>query len=357
MSEETLQPWEMKFEGRLADSGSVPAMILSEVIQAFQRTIHLIAMEVENKEVRQRAKLTAAQEQKYVLMCSAPKPGSLLVSTTFGNSRSSLYADKEIQDVSQRFVEVCAAIENENYARLCHLLPDDIRRVKTLESMRKMVPKKGSDIHLTISNGTPFFKSEVIGRQIKALHENKSDQETLRTVTGKLVRIDFNDLKITIEYPPTNKELDCNYSEESEVSEIMLFDNRRQMIQVTGRIILDDHDHPKAIRDVESICELDLSPFCLSDIQLKEKLLRFRKERVLEPKLDESKQLICLEDDELGIDIFAYTRDDLDEALTKEMDFLWHEYALAEDSELSPRALDLKHALLNALEEVSNAQG
>ena len=77
----------------------------------------------------------------------------------------------------------------------------------------------------------------------------------------------------------------------------------------------------------------------------------------VEPKLDETQQLMCLENPLLGIDVFAYTRDELDEELEIEIGVLWRNYAIERDEMLSPKAKELKYNLLNAIDEVKNAKG
>ena len=72
----------------------------------------------------------------------------------------------------------------------------------------------------------------------------------------------------------------------------------------------------------------------------------------LEPASDETQQLICVSDAELGIDAFAHTRDDLVNELSEQIGMLWLEYALAEDDALDGMAIRLKQALLAAFSEV-----
>lgn len=344
---------ELRFEGRLADQGQVPASVLTLVLQGLQRTIYLLALEEERVEVRQRERISGEIEQRYVVMCAPPKAGSLTIEASLGDPASAFFGRDEIQSVSTRFAGVCGALATKDRQALSTLLPDRTRRQRILEAMRKMVPKKGTGIRFSISNGKTIFQSTQVERGIKSLSISGQDEESVRIVTGSLSKIDFDGRELTLVYPPTNRELRCHYTESIEE---LLLENPRELIQVSGKVILDEEDHPKEIRDVDDIRELDLSPFFLSEIVLRDRVVRFRKTAVLEPSLDESKQILCLEDQTIGIDVCGFSRDELDEALTEEIDVLWHEYALASDESLSPKALELKRNLRDRIEEVVNAE-
>ena len=107
---------------------------------------------------------------------------------------------------------------------------------------------------------------------------------------------------------------------------------------------------------MNDIREVDLSPFYLAEVQLPDYVIRLHEPLVLTPDLDESKPLICLTNPSLGIDVCAFTRDELDEALIVEFDVLWRNYAKADDERLSPAATELKRGLLARMEEVAPAE-
>ncbi len=77
--------------------------------------------------------------------------------------------------------------------------------------------------------------------------------------------------------------------------------------------------------------------------------LDFRQPLSLTPTLEESERYLCLRDKDLGIDVFAMTRERLQANLLEQLDLLWREYATAADDELSAEALSLKQALRSAV--------
>jgi hypothetical protein len=174
----------------------------------------------------------------------------------------------------------------------------------------------------------------------------------VQTITGKLSKIDFVKQVISIIYPVTSRELDCHYDES--VEEVLL-ENRRDLIQVTGYVILDENDVPRSISEVVNINDLDLSPFRIAAIPYGSKSLRLRQPLTLQPESNESFQLLSLQHKELGIDVFASTRDGLLNELHEQFAMLWKEYALADENTLSPRAAMLKKTLMASIEEADHA--
>ena len=177
-------------------------------------------------------------------------------------------------------------------------------------------------------------------------------REAARVVTGELTNINFVEHKLTIIYPPTSKELVCVYDE---ALEDLLYERRRDLIQVTGRVLLDDQGRPKQIIDVTDISDIDLSPLEISSIRYGASNLRVAPALSFEPVLDVSKQLLCVENEELGLDVFAPTREALLAELNAHLQMLWLEYAQAPDEGLDAVARQLKQTLLARMTEAVHA--
>lgn len=82
-------------------------------------------------------------------------------------------------------------------------------------------------------------------------------------------------------------------------------------------------------------------------LELNGRVLRFNSKLIVEPFLDEeTSQLLVIEDDALGICVYAQNREILVNELTAELFFLWDEYALEATGNLTHKAQALKAALL-----------
>lgn len=133
------------------------------------------------------------------------------------------------------------------------------------------------------------------------------------------------------------------------------FLSRRDLIQVRGKVRLGPDNHPEKIVEADYIGDLDLSPFILKEIEFQALKLRFRQPRVIAPKLDESQQLIVIEDGALNLSAHANLRADLFEEVRACVHLLWTEYAREADEKLEPAARELKERLLSLMEEVPSA--
>lgn len=346
-SERTLK---IQFTGRTADAHKVPASVLNQVLTGLQRSIHLLAMQHQEIEIRRKERVSTELEDKYVLLCEPPEPGSFLIRASLGDPLSDLFASSDIQAVSKSFQDFCIALQQRDERTICSIMPDRGRRKRLLEALDKTVPKSSTGIHVNLSwNDRPFLASQNLGSALKDVMPNTVTAEEIQTVTGRLIRIDFEERKVTIQYRPSEREMECFYEESVEE---MLLGRPRKLIQVTGVIRLDENGQPKKIVDVQMIRELDMSRFYRESFKTPASVLLFEPPLVLEPELVEDEQLISLKHESMGIDVVAATIEELSECLHAEVVMLWSNYALAEDSILSPKSLELKQNLLNRIREV-----
>lgn len=176
-------------------------------------------------------------------------------------------------------------------------------------------------------------------------------EDAVMTVTGELIRIDFDKRIVVLQYPPTHQEIECIYLEDLEDS---IIENRRQKIQVTGQFTLDADGNPIKLTDITRIEPVDLSPISIREILWHNKKLRFKTPFLLTPKMDDTEQLYILEEPEIGLHVFSYTREDLIHEINEQLAMLWEEYAVTTD-ELATDARTLQAKLLATLEEVENA--
>lgn len=78
--------------------------------------------------------------------------------------------------------------------------------------------------------------------------------------------------------------------------------------------------------------------------------LKFKVPLILEPQLDESEQLISVKDPSIGLDVWAWNKEDLILEIHEQILMLWKEYAMANPENLTSDACNLKEKLLNAIE-------
>jgi hypothetical protein len=97
---------------------------------------------------------------------------------------------------------------------------------------------------------------------------------------------------------------------------------------------------------------IDLSPMVFDRIEWRGRQLEIDPPLVLEPTLDEeSGQLYTVIDQDLGIDVFATSREQLVEELAEQLLFAWDAYARGAPENLTSAARRLRDALLSRIRE------
>ena len=332
----------------------VPASVLVQILQNAQQAFELIGVHVEGRSINQRVRVPVATSQRFQLICQLAESGSYALPVIVG-SATELFESEQTEKAFRIFRDVMERVSSRDATGLTEALPDERIRRRVLEAVKGMAPRADAKWTLALHDSANVTFAFLDVQTIPFVQNTlvpAAQREASRVVTGELKNIDFIERKLTIIYPPTSKELDCLYDE---ALEDLLFERRRDLIQVTGRVLLDDQGSPKKIIDVSDIRDLDLSPLEISTVLHGAVSLRVTPALLLEPSLDDSKQLLCVENQELDMMIFAPTREALLVELHEHLAMLWQEYAQARDDDLDAPALHLKQALLARMTEAAHA--
>lgn len=342
-------------EGPLTDAHTLPANVLVQILENAQRAFELIGLHVEGKTVKSRARLAKSSAEKFQLICQLPVHGCYAMPIVVGGTFTDLFAPEQAAIAAQVFKNLMVGIQRRDRNEIAQVLPDASIRKRVLESIKGMLPQYGSGWQLDVHDSTGGSVAIVGDWSLSFIDELTVPAEELaaaQTVTGELRNIDFAARKLTILYSVTGREMNCFYPEELED---LLFKNRRDLLQVTGMMILDDSGVPKAIDDVTDIREVDLSHFAFTKLTRGTLTLTAKRHLKFSPTLDESRQFICLNDETLGIEVFAETRQKLSVELDDQILMLWSEYAQASDDSLDVIAQGLKQRLLETFDGVEHA--
>ena len=332
----------------------VPAAVLVQILENAQRAFELIGVHVEGRGIKERARVPAQIAHRYQLICKIPERGSYALPVTVGGA-GDLFVPDMANKAFEIFRDVLKSVTSQSATGLSKTLPDERILRRVLESVKGMAPRAGAPWKLALHDdqGQAFASlDEATVPFVERTLVPAEQREAARVVTGELKSIDFAERKVTLIYPPNSKELICIYEDSVED---LLYEKRRDLIQVTGRVVLDEQGTPKQIIDVTDIRDLDLSALVVDVVRYGSLALKSNPALTLEPTLDSTKQLLCVEQTELGIDVYATTREALLAELHEQLAMLWQEYAQAPDDELDTSARHLKQALLNRFSEVPHA--
>ncbi len=336
---ESPHPDQIEFRILPEDGGNeVPVALLMQGLQGLQQLIHFSALAVENKTVRQRVRVSSEIQRRYTLHCRPPETGSFRVAGRVGDLDPSLVETGNVAGVMGLVHDFSHATLEGNEARLISIVADSRLRVRMLDCLRSMAPPPGAGYAFEFQNcvGPPVRLDEALSARIESVLRPVEIRQRISTITGQLLSISFSEHKLSLLYAPKGRTLECLYDESLEP---MLFENRRDLIQVTGQVVDADDGHPRQIVEVSRIEELDLSPFVITELEEGVTLIKPLR---LEPFLSDDEQLLRLEHPDLDIDVFAHTRTDLWNELRGQLGMLWQEYGMEDDDRLSGPALSLK---------------
>jgi hypothetical protein len=342
---------EFHFKGGSAESYQLPVELMINLLANIKELTYLVIAQMQGV-----SKLSKQIKDNYVIKCELPEKGSYVQSLTVDYVGKSKSEEDEI-NIIEKLENTMQSIADYDESKILHYFPDDNRRRKVLSCIKNAFPQSDSEIYVEMASGKtkikPIINSRTIQKNITPIIDKMQAkiEEYMTVVTGHLAQIDFYEKKIVIMHPMTKHSLNCFYNEGVED---MLFDNRRQLVQITGLVEFDDNDQPKKITNAISIQEIDLSPIKFDYIDYEDKKLKFKNRLVLTPELDDSNQLYTISYPDFNLYTFAYTRQEIIEDLKSDIAFLWDTYAKAADEDLTKGALEIKQKLLSSIEESSN---
>jgi len=345
--------FQLRFRGSTAEHHQMPAEVLAASIEALQKIVHILAMEHESRGTIERLRIPETIAARYAVLCDVPAEGSYAQPFQIGALKPDLITVQDLASVRDDFVQAMSALYSQQTEKLLSLASDRVLRKRLIAAFQRLVPKAGSGFSLSLDDfktqlPTSYLFADRHALYLRQVTARADERHVPQIVTGRLDKIDFGERSVTIIYPPTSRQLKCTYDEGSEE---MLLEHRRALIQVTGIVALDEDDNPQRVTDVQAISYLDLSAFEVEAFEFDHFQLRFRTPLTLALSLDESEQLLCIENEDWGLNVFADSREQLWQELREQMEMLWLEYAREDDDQLSAPALALKQRLLAGIEE------
>lgn len=330
----------------------LPAQNLIQALEGLQRTIHLVAMMNEGREVRTRVRVTRDIENRFKLHCQIPKQGSFYQPTFIAEQNQNLSSLDEIKEVANITRNLLVSIAKGDDQTFKKTIVDSAFRTPIIASLGKMFGARGGNYRLSVEDkvGTVIVDSSSAAEALERLRQARLSPDTHSIVTGFFNKVDFKERKLSLLIPSTGRLISCLYEEDIEPS---LLEYARDLIQVVGTIELDEDGNPLRITDVQEV-----HPVNTDDIDIIELLPDYLKPNELNNlrivvELSEDKQTYLAKLDVLDIDQAAYTRSDLVDALEAELAFLWDEVAQEEDNNLTPKARLLKAELKRLFKDIS----
>lgn len=342
----------LRIEGEDTKNGSVSVDVLVRLLEGIGDLTVLFGAAEENCPLKRRFSPPDELRRRYRLRCGQSTKGSFGIPLYIVDETDPSFFEQV--DILSRIIEFAKATSDGDAAKLRKIMPESGYRDRCLRILRKLAPKPGEHWGASLALGSLAGVS-LNGRMTKNIDGLLSQgiTEDVMTVTGELIAIQFDQFRITIKYPPTKSEINCTYLQDLEVD---LFESRRDLIQLTGGFTLDQEGNPIRMTDVSRIEPVDLTPIELSRFEWNGRTLLADHTVEFHPKLDEeTSQLYIVENEELDLNVFADTRQDLINEIVEHIFFVWDAYANEVHEKMTEFARELGVVYKNPFREISGA--
>jgi len=173
-------------------------------------------------------------------------------------------------------------------------------------------------------------------------NQNCGRLESLSLI-GELTRSDFEVGKLFLKQSGSNRVVEIPMEEQWKS---LVIENRHKWIQVSGVFQTDKSGMPIHAVSVDSMVAADLSPIEIRGIKSGTKTIRARTPLRFQPVLDgDVQQLYVVNDENLDLHVFAFTRTELVEELLQHLILAWETYAYDPPNSLTLQAQQLQSAL------------
>lgn len=342
----------LRFEGGSADRHYIAASQLAASIDALRRTVELTALETQGTEWRERDRLPGELQRQFGLYVAAPTAGSFGIEAVLGGPPTLLGADDAIDDLAQRFKQGWEALARADWLALHHLFPDRIRLHRWIDAARRVAPRVSGDLRLSLAIGDTRLDLTQITRQVAQFHAQQAARRQQSRINGYLAKIDFLNHGFKLRLPEHQRLISGSYTPEAEE---FLLANPRELIQVTGLIVIDETGAAVEISDATDFDLVDASPIVIETIEWPTGQLKARQPIQIPVALDDTEQVLEVAFEPLGMDLGAQQREALEAMVQEDLEVLWRNLAQAPDSDLTRRARAIKAWLHEHLMEVPHA--
>lgn len=329
-------------------SNTVRADVLVQTVQRLQRLVLLAAAAKEGRSMRQRFKPSTDLREAHDLRFGVPVAGSWGLPFVEAGSEHNPNTASGL-GLLLLFV---LAVQSNDHLRAAQLIPQHNYRDAMLVDLRDMAPAEGADWYVNLSvDGKGSVKLDYDARRVfTAFLVDEGPEEGPGTFIGELQRINFAQQRIHLRHPTTGTSIECSYPPEHEET---LLTKRRELVQVMGQVTRTDGDVVE-VSDVSMVLPVDLDPFTLPRVQSHGRTLLIHPPLQVTPRLDEeSNQSFVFQNEGLDLDVVAPTREALHDEIASTLVFLWEQYALASDHDLTDGAKTLKAQLRARMKEAT----
>lgn len=119
-----------------------------------------------------------------------------------------------------------------------------------------------------------------------------------------------------------------------------------KLVEMNGKFEVDESEEPHVLKEIKHNRHVNLEPIVVTELNVNNELLRAEPPLKYEVGFLDSDSCYVLDGD-LGLSLHAYSRNELESVLIESLQSWWLNYAIEEESKLSPSALRIRTMLLS----------
>lgn len=162
------------------------------------------------------------------------------------------------------------------------------------------------------------------------------------SMIARLSELDMDKNIALVIVPRTRRMISIKYDKSQEQR---LSANVSELIEIGGKIRMDEHDNPVAVCSVKRIESVDTRDIAVSEVLPDFLLLTDKTLPLINVELDETKRFYCAELEDLNLFACGLSRGHLKEQLRESLEICWDEFVREDGSDLSQDAWDLREKL------------
>lgn len=344
----------LHFEGPKTSGHTLPSDVLVRALENIQQIVYLLAKQERGDTLKQRTRVNREIENTFSILCKVPENGGYAIPQEIGDTSYNFFDIEEIMKVASKFHDVSEAIESNDAQKVAQLIPDSSYRSVILKKYKAAQPPRRSGLVLSIED---YKKTKLLGgKDVLAKIESIEEKNKVHNLSdtpgyliGTLTKMDFVVKTMSIKLL-SGRGIEATYLDDFETT---LLENVRGEIQIHGNIQYNANDEPSMISEVDSITEIDLSPIAVDRFEYKDSVFKIDPPMNFTIDFDRESGLMSTSGD-FNIDVIAETRSILEDEIEEALIMLWVEYALEDDKNLSPKAIELANDIRSRISKKVN---
>ena len=171
------------------------------------------------------------------------------------------------------------------------------------------------------------------------------------SMIGRIEHVDTVKRMAIVYVPRTDQQIRFRFSKSQQPT---LLANASKLVEIHGKIKMDNQDNPVAVYSVFHVGPVDTSDINVSDVLPDFLRLVTRTVPLINVDLDETKRFYCAELEELNVFACALSREHLKERLRERIEVCWDESVREDSSDLSQKAWELRERLHSTFSDGKN---